>query len=430
MRPDATVPASLAPTAVHPGDPAYRNVRSTYVWPGEPGLVLRPRTPEQVAEAVTFAAARGGPFSVRSGGHGINGRSTNDGGTVVDLGALDTVEVLDRDRRLVRLGAGARWGDVAATLTPLGLAISSGDHGGVGVGGLATSGGHGFLARSYGLTVDRVVGADVVLADGTLVRADAGHHPDLFWAVRGAGGAMGVVTSFDIEAAEVGNVVIAVLVHHVTDTPRFLAEWGALVEGAPRALTPWLILTPGRPTAAQSILVWAGDGTDAAVEAIQPFADLTPLRGQQAQLAPYPALLIPHGGPHTSSAPMRSHSALLDHLDGPAPAGLAAMLDDGDVGIIAVRSVGGAVNDLAADATAYAHRTQNFSVAAIVREQRRERAAARWTALGATALYAAFESHPDDAALTRAFPPATLARLRSVKAAYDPGGLFRTTFPL
>src|SRR5690606_1675435 len=203
------VPASLADTAVEPGDREYERVRHSYVWPGSPGLVLRPATAEQVAEALTYARKQDVPIAVRSGGHGISGRSTNDGGIVVDLRALNTVEVLDRERRLVRVGAGARWGDVAQALSPHGLAISSGDYGDVGVGGLATAGGQGFLARSYGLTLDHVVGADVVLADGRIVRADADHHPDLFWGLRGAGGNLGVVTSLDIEAAEVGDVVFA-----------------------------------------------------------------------------------------------------------------------------------------------------------------------------------------------------------------------------
>nr|BFE78009.1 hypothetical protein GCM10020093_006100 [Planobispora longispora] len=227
------VPASLAATAVEPGDRGYDDARSTYVWPGSPGLVLRPSTPGQVAEALTFARRQNVPLAVRSGGHGISGRSTNDGGIVIDVGAMNGVEVIDRERRLVRVGAGARWGEVAEALAPYGLAISSGDYGDVGVGGLATSGGQGFLGRSYGLTIDHVVGAEVVLADGRVVRADAGNHPDLFWALRGAGGDIGVVTSFDIEAAEVGDVVFAVLVHDASDLAPFLERWGTLVEGSP-----------------------------------------------------------------------------------------------------------------------------------------------------------------------------------------------------
>ena len=141
---------------------------------------------------------------MRSGGHGISGRSTNDGGIVIDVGRLNAIAV-DGDR--VRLGPGARWGEVAQALAPHGLGMSSGDYGDVGVGGLATAGGIGFLARKHGLTIDHVTGAELVLADGSLVRAD----DDLLWAVRGAGGNFGIVTAFELEAYPVGNVVFSTM---------------------------------------------------------------------------------------------------------------------------------------------------------------------------------------------------------------------------
>src|SRR5690606_4587085 len=182
------VPASLAATAVEPGDPEYLAASSTYLRGGAPGLVLRPETPEQVADALEFARAHTHvPLGVRSGGHGISGRSTNDGGVVIDVGRMNRIEVLDASRRLVRIGPGATWKQVAAALDPYGWALGSGDYGGVGVGGLATAGGIGLLGRAHGLTIDRLRAVELVLADGTLVRASADEHPDLFWAVRGAG---------------------------------------------------------------------------------------------------------------------------------------------------------------------------------------------------------------------------------------------------
>jgi len=428
-----SLPSSLADIAVRPGDRAYESVRSTYVWRGSPAVVLRAATPAQVADALTYARTQDVPLAIRSGGHGISGRSTNDGGIVIDVGALNDVEVLDRERRLVRVGAGARWGEVAQALTPHGLAISSGDYGDVGVGGLVTAGGQGFLARSYGLTLDHVTGAEVVLADGRIVRADAGHHPDLFWALRGAGGNMGVVTSFDIEAAEVGDVVFAVFVHDASATAAFLEEWGRLVEGSPRRLTAFLSIFPGQAGAsalAQTLITWAGDDTDAAVAALEPFLELAPVLRQQAQLAPYAALVAPHHNPHHGQSRLRGHSALVDHLDGTTAAHLAAMFADGDITMFQVRSVGGAVNDTAPDATAYAHRTQNFSLTVVLDEARAQQAEPAWERLGTEAVYLSFESHPDDALLAKAFPPATLERLRRIKAEYDPGNVFRHNFPI
>src|SRR5690606_21089086 len=174
------------------------------------------------------------PLGVRSGGHGISGRSTNDGGLVLDVGALNTIEVIDEERRLVRVGPGARWHEVAAALAPYGWAISSGDFGGVGVGGLATAGGIGFFAREHGLTIDRVRAAELVLADGSIVRTDADTDPELFWGVRGAGANFGVVTAFEFEASEVGNVGWAQLAFDASDTAGFFERFGAAMEAAPR----------------------------------------------------------------------------------------------------------------------------------------------------------------------------------------------------
>jgi FAD/FMN-containing dehydrogenase len=116
----------------------------------------------------------------------------------------------------VRVGPGASWGHVAASLASFGLAMSSGDYGDygdVGVGGLATAGGIGFMARKFGLTIDHVIGAEVVLADGRIVRADASQNQDLLWALRGAGGNFGIVTAFELDAYQVGDVVFAQMVY-------------------------------------------------------------------------------------------------------------------------------------------------------------------------------------------------------------------------
>src|SRR5690606_31814896 len=121
----------LRDKAIEPGDREYAAVRSTYMRSGAPGLVLRPETVEEVVEALACARAQDVPLAVRSGGHGISGRSTNDGGIVLDVGRLNRIDVLDPDSGRIRLGPGARWGEVARALAPHGLAMSSGDYGGV-----------------------------------------------------------------------------------------------------------------------------------------------------------------------------------------------------------------------------------------------------------------------------------------------------------
>ncbi|MBO3085600.1 LLM class flavin-dependent oxidoreductase [Cellulomonas fengjieae] len=427
------VPASLVENAVEPGDRDYGYVRSTYVYTGSPGLVLRPRDAAQVQEALVFARAQDVPFAVRSGGHGISGRSTNDGGIVIDVGALDTVEVLDRDQRLVRLGAGARWGDVAVALQPHGLAISSGDYGDVGVGGLVTAGGQGFLSRSYGLTLDHVVAAEVVLADGRLVRADAEHEPDLLWAVRGAGANFGILTAVEIQAAELGDVVYATVIFDATDTAPFVESWAALVESSPRELTSFLSLVPARgqdPAVGYVVLVWASDDTAAAITSLERFLDLAPVLQQQAQLVPYAATVVASHSRHTGGAEATTRGGLVEHVTPELAARLGELLAARDADMLQLRAVGGAVNDLGPAETAYAHRTQNFSLLATARGARRARIDEWWDRLEPhlNGVYLSFETNQSPARVAEAFPPETLARIARLKGRYDPEHVFDGNF--
>ncbi|MFS8479809.1 MAG: LLM class flavin-dependent oxidoreductase [Micromonosporaceae bacterium] len=432
------IPASLAERAVEPGDRGYESVRSTYMYPGKPGLVLRPRDTGEVAEAISFARKQNVEMTVRSGGHGISGRSTNDGGIVIDLSALNSIEVIDERTRRVRLGAGARWGDVAAALAPYGLAISPGDYGGVGVGGLATAGGQGYLARLHGLTIDHVRAAEVVLADGRIVRADADNHPDLFWALRGAGANMGVVTSLELEAVPIGNVVFSVLLLDASDAAGVLERWGQVVESAPRELTSFIVLSPtgrGAPSVvARAMTVYASDDTDAAVAALRRMADIAPVLDHQAVLTPYSGIMAPTE-PHYTSAgrdPI-TRSALVNHLTPEVARGLAHLVQNRVSYFLQLRAVGGAVNDMDPAETAYPHRHQNFSVVAFGAGPRRASLDEPWDALvhpHSDGLYLNFETDPRPQRLADAFPEPTLGRLRQVKRAYDPDEVLRTNFPI
>ncbi|HEY9324586.1 MAG TPA: FAD-binding oxidoreductase, partial [Agromyces sp.] len=390
---------------------------------------------QQVAEAVAFA--RRHPehdLAVRSGGHGISGRSTNDGGIVIDLRRLNAIEVLDEERRLVRVGPGARWMEVAAALAEHGWALSSGDYGGVGVGGLATAGGIGFLAREHGLTIDHLCAAEIVLADGSIVRADATTHADLFWAVRGAGGNVGIVTAFEFEVDEVGEVGWAQLAFQVDDVPAFLEGYGRVVEEAERDLTVFLLAgapRPGQPQIVQLYGVIDSDDPDTIIERLQPFAELAPLVQQQVQLAPYARVMANADlGPQHGAGEPHSRSALIEHITPAFAEAAARMLESGAVPFFQLRAVGGAVADVAEDATAYAHRSANFSVVALGSHP--DRLDAQWQSLAehTTGMYLSFDSSLRPERIAEAFPPATLERLRAIKAQYDPTSLFRDNFAI
>ncbi|MCS5720976.1 LLM class flavin-dependent oxidoreductase [Herbiconiux sp. CPCC 203407] len=427
------LPASLVARAVEPGDSAFARVRSTYLRGGSPGIVLQPQSVAEVVDALAFARAHPHvSLGVRSGGHGISGRSTNDGGIVIDLSRLAAIEVLDDERRLVRIEPGARWMDVAAALGTHGWGLSSGDYGGVGVGGLATAGGIGWLAREHGLTIDHLRAAVVVLADGSVVRASETENADLFWAVRGAGANMGIVVSFEFEVDEVGELGWAQLAFDASETAEFLEGWGALVEAAPRDLTSFLIMGAprrGQPAVAQTMTVVDSPDADTILERLQPFAALAPLVQQSVQITTYPALMAnAQAGPHDGRGDPATRSGLIEHITPEFAAAAERMLATGLVYFFQIRSVGGAVSDIDPAATAYAGRAANFSVIAFGAD--RERLDAVWDELHHhfDGLYLSFETDLRAERITDAFPPATLERLRSLKSRYDPDNLFRDNF--
>jgi alkanesulfonate monooxygenase SsuD/methylene tetrahydromethanopterin reductase-like flavin-dependent oxidoreductase (luciferase family) len=429
------LPEGLAKAAVEPGDREYARVRSTYLRTGSPGLVLSPEDADGVVEAVGFAREQEVPLAVRSGGHGISGRSTNDGGIVIDLGRLDRIEVLDPERGRIRLGPGARWGHVAQALAPHGLGMSSGDYPGVGVGGLATAGGIGFLVRKHGLTLDHVVGAEVVLADGSVVHVDGEHDRDLFWALRGAGGNFGIVTAFELDAYSLRDVVFSVMVFDGTSPAQLLERWGELVESSPRELTSFLYAYAqrGTPPVFRVVNVYAGDDAEAAVSSMTRLAEIGPLLDQQAQLVPYAAIVAPVEDRHYGGQKRpRISSGLADHMTRGLSELVALGLDSRVAPWLSIRSVGGAVNDVDAAATAYAHRHQNFALASVGLGSSEDEFLAHWDDLRPhlDGLYLSFETDDRPERLRDAFPGGTLAKLRELKAQYDPDDVFDQNFPI
>lgn len=437
------IPESLKATAVEPGSWEYPERRNTYLRGGAPGVLLRPTSPAQVAEALAYARSQGAalagegagrvPLSIRSAGHGISGRSTNHGGIVIDLGALDRIDVVDASRRLVRIGAGATWGRVATVLDERGWAISSGDFGGVGVGGLATAGGVGYLGREHGLTIDHIESIDVVLADGSLVRASRDEHAELFWGMRGAGGNLGVAVAFEMLAQPVGEIGFAQLAFDASETADFFERWGEATEASDRVVTPFLLLggdQRGRPRVAQAMIAVDASDPDTIIEHLQPFAMVAPLVGQQVIKTAYAGVIDnAPGGAHQGQGEPATRSALIGSITPEVARALARFLDAGAHYFFQIRAMGGAIGDVASDATAFAHREAKFSVIAFGGQ--RARLDAAWDTLvapHASGLYLSFETDQRPGRLEEAFPPATLARLRALKAEVDPENLFRDNF--
>ena len=426
-------PAGLGDVVV-PGDEGYDDARRTVFASGSPALVTRPRDETEVAAAVTYAAREGLPLSVRSGGHGLTGHATNDGGLVIDLRHLDAVEVLDPHRRLVRVGTGATWGRVAAALAPHGLGVTAGDTAGVGVGGLALGGGIGWMVRRHGLAVDALVAARVVLADGRTVVASPDSHAGLFWALRGGGGNFGVVTSLDLVAARVGDVRFGAISVAPDDPAALVAGWRDVLRAADEELSSTLVLAPamGDRPASASVLVCASHDDPAAAEgSIEPLRRLGTVLDDTVATVPY-ADVLAAGGHHPPGVRLVGRNVLVPRLDDDVVAAVAAACAGDRAPVLALRALGGAFSQVLPDATAFAHRDAEALVVggAVVPQDASdadvEAALAGWRGVEAhgTGAYVNFQGTADAADLRAAYPPATLARLRAVKRSYDPGNLF------
>lgn len=312
------IPEALAARTL-PGDPGYARYTSSYFRGARPGVVVRPENPAEVQEAVRFVARhRDVPFGIFSAGHGLSGRSLNTGGIVLALDALNsiTVSITVSGGNRIQVGPGARWGEVAQALAPHGLAVTSGDYGGVGVGGLATTAGFGWFARERGLTIDCLRSVDVS-PRGARQRGRK-QRPVLGCARTGANS--GAVVSFEFEAHPVAEQVgFAMLLFTPDDAAAFLEAWGTTLEAADPVVTGSLMVGlagAGRPNAVQAVIVVDSSDPDAVLEQLQPFAGLAPLADQLVQMVPYAALMeVPlkactsaskrTPGPTSSPAPSR-----------------------------------------------------------------------------------------------------------------------------
>ena len=200
--------AALTGSLLLPDDAGYEAAREVHNsrFHGRPTIVVKAADAEDVARTVRFAEATGLDLAVRSGGHSLAGYGTTDGGIVLDLSPMKGL-LIDPERRLAWAQPGLTAGEVTTAAAAHGLAVPFGDTASVGIGGLTTGGGIGFLARKHGMTIDNLVEAEVVTADGRILTVDEGRHADLFWAIRGGGGNVGVVTRFVYRLVEVDTVV-------------------------------------------------------------------------------------------------------------------------------------------------------------------------------------------------------------------------------
>ncbi|HEY2220421.1 FAD-binding oxidoreductase [Actinomycetospora sp.] len=245
--------ATLRGDVITPTDPGYDEARAVYngMIDKRPAVITRCRDAADVVAAVAFARAHGLEIAVRGGGHHAAGHGVWDDALVVDLSLMRSTTV-DPEHRTVRVDAGCTWGDVDHATVAFGMATPSGFLASTGVAGLTLGGGIGYLSRRFGLTVDNLIAADVVLADGTFVVANETSHPELFWALRGGGGNFGIVTSFTFtchDIGEHGTVIGGPVFYDLADAPEVMRWYRDLVPSLPEEISGWLGLLTMPPVA-------------------------------------------------------------------------------------------------------------------------------------------------------------------------------------
>jgi len=283
------------------GDAGYEKARAVYngMIQRRPAAIARVADVADVIACVKAARMAGVTVAVRGGGHNAGGLGTVDGGLVIDLGRLRGIRV-DAPARTVRVEGGATWGDVDHATHAFGLAVPSGFISTTGVGGLALGGGSGYLTRSCGLTIDNLIGADVVLADGRVVTASRDEHADLFWALRGGGGNFGIVASFLFRAHPVSTIVGGPTFWALEQAEDALRAFQELILTAPEELGGFFAFTmvppvPPFPEALHgrkvSAVVWCHNGKqDAFDRIVKPLISAVPPLLHAPHELPFPAL--------------------------------------------------------------------------------------------------------------------------------------------
>jgi FAD/FMN-containing dehydrogenase len=411
-----------------------------------PGLIVRCRGVADIMRAVRFARDHALLVAVRGGGHNIGGSAVCDGGLVIDLSAMTSVRV-DPAMRRAWVEPGAILGEVDRETQEFGLAVPTGINSTTGIAGLTLGGGFGWITRKFGLTVDNLLSADVVTADGTLRHADAETHVDLFWALRGGGGNFGVVTGFEFQLHPLGPQVMSGLVVHPLDAADgLLREYRALLATAPDELTCWAVMRKAPPLPflpaewhGREVLIFAMCHTGEAAEAERDMAGLRALGRPIADVV----------GPHAFTGWQAAFDPLLT-------AGARnywkshdfAELSDTTIGILVdaarrlpgpeceifVFHVGGAAGRVPPEATAFPQRRAHFgmNVHTRWRDPAMDGACVEWAkqvfaAAAPQALGTAYVNFmpSDEAARVEGIYGASYRRLAEIKRRYDPANMFR-----
>jgi FAD/FMN-containing dehydrogenase len=435
--------ADLRGQVIGPADADYDEARALFVggFDRRPAVIARAADADEVSRIVSLARETGMALAVRSGGHSASGNSVCDGGIVLDLKEMRALDI-DVAGRTAWAQTGLTAAEYTTATVAHGLATGLGDTGSVGVGGITLGGGVGYLVRKHGLTIDDLLAADVVTADGELRRADAKTHPDLFWAIRGGGGNFGVATRFQFRLHPVDTFVGGMLM--LPATADIVGAFVALAEAAPEELTTIANVMPAPPMpfvpAEQhgklvifAMLAHAGP-LEAGQQAIAPFRALAAPIVDMVQRQPYSGMYPPEDPSYHPVGVTRT--LFVDAVD---PRGTQTIIEylersTAPMRVAQIRVLGGAMARVPVDATAFAHRKRRILVNVAALYERPEEATTHgsWVTAFAAELqrgevgaYVNFVGDEGEARIHEVYPAPTWARLAAIKRRYDPTNLFR-----
>jgi FAD/FMN-containing dehydrogenase len=438
----STLRAELRGRVVTPSDADFDEVRR--VTDGRidsrPAVIARVADATDVATVIRIARESGMELAVRSGGHDGAGHSTTEGGIVLDLRDMKQLDI-DPVARTARAQTGLTTLEVTEAAQEHGLVIGFGDTGSVGIGGITLGGGIGYLVRKHGLTVDNLLAAEIVTADGDVLEVDETHHPDLFWAIRGGGGNFGVATRFTYRLHEspgfVGGFmvlpgtaeVVAAFMQAAVDAPE---EFSAIANVMNCPPMPFVPEEHHGTVVVFAIVAFHGDEA-AGEKAMAPFRALNPIADLTAA-QPYTSVFGPEDPNYRPTAYPRV--GFLDHVDLETATKMVDALNASDAPLRAVqlRVLGGAMARVPADATAFAHRDKKVMAIVVSFFESEEDLPRRkkWVTelraaidQGVPGAYVNFLDNEGDERVHDAYPPATYERLAAIKAKYDPANLFR-----
>ena len=425
---------------VRPDSTDYESARK--VWNGmidrRPAFIAKCKSVEDVQAAVRFARENFLPIAIRGGGHNAAGLGVCDDGMVIDLGGMRDV-VVDPAKRTARAGGGATWGDFDRATAAHGLATTGGAVSTTGIAGLTLGGGLGWLMRSCGMTCDNLIGADVVTADGSLVRASASENADLFWALRGGGGNFGVVTTFEYRLHPVSTIFGGMFLYPLARARDVLRLYRDVTRSAPDALTVFAAMmhSPDGVPVIALVICYNGPLADGerAIAAIRAFE--APIAGEVGPM-PYTALqsMLDAGFPSGLQVHWRSEfvTSIPDDLVEAVVSAFESV--PSPLSAVLFEQFGGAVSRVARDETAFDQRDSSYNLVIV----------SRWADPAVAAPNVAWARSTSDAAkpftngrvyvnyigvgeapdrVRAAFGANKYERLVAIKRKYDPTNLFR-----